>query len=103
LSIFPYRAIIPLKGNEYEIDMSSKAKPDREYLTTLEAEQLSGLSRNYLALLLRRGTLEGFRPSRDWFVYKDSLEKFIKTPRKSGPRGPHNKPKQEQPSTPSST
>jgi len=79
--------------------MSNKAKPDREYLTTLEAEHLSGLSRNYLALLLRRGILEGFRPSRDWFIYTDSLEQFLQTPRKSGPKGPRTKPKQEQPST----
>jgi hypothetical protein len=71
--------------------MSKKVKQDREYITTLEAEQLSGLSRNYLALLLRRGTLEGFRPSRDWFIYTDSLEKFLKTPRKSGPKGPRKK------------
>ncbi len=79
--------------------MSNKAKPDREYLTTLEAEHLSGLSRNYLALLLRRGILEGFRPSRDWFIYTDSLEKFLKTPRKSGPKGPRTRAKREQPST----
>jgi len=46
----------------------------REHITTLEAEQRSGLSRNYLALLLRNGKLEGFRPARDWFVYTDSLE-----------------------------
>ena len=82
-----------------ELTMSNKVKPDREYITTLEAEQLSGLSRNYLALLLRRGILEGFRPSRDWFIYTDSLEKFLKTPRKSGPKGPRKKPKLEQPSS----
>ncbi len=80
------------------LTMSNKAKPDREYLTTLEAEHLSGLSRNYLALLLRRGILEGFRPSRDWFIYTDSLEKFLKTPRKSGPKGPRTRAKREQPS-----
>jgi len=81
-----------------ELTMSNKMKPDREYLTTSEAEHLSGLSRNYLALLLRRGILEGFRPSRDWFIYTDSLEKFLKTPRKSGPKGPRKKSKLEQPS-----
>ena len=82
-----------------ELTMSNKVKPDREYLTTLEAEHLSGLSRNYLALLLRRGILEGFRPSRDWFIYTDSLEKFLKTPRKSGPKGPRTRAKRELPST----
>ena len=75
--------------------MPSKTDLDREYITTVEAEQISGLSRNYLALLLRRGVLEGFRPSRDWFIYADSLEKFLRTPRKSGPKGPRKKPEQK--------
>jgi hypothetical protein len=64
----------------------------REYLTTIEAEQVSGLRRNYLTLLLRKGKLEGFRPARDWFIYKDSLERFLANPRKPGPRqGSHRK------------
>ena len=62
--------------------------PNRKYMTTSEAEQLSGLRKNYLTLLLRNGTLEGFRPSRDWFIYTDSLESFLATTRKPGPKGP---------------
>lgn len=50
----------------------------REYMTTPEA----ALTRIYLAQLLRKGTLEGFRLSREWFVYADSLEKFLAVPRK---------------------
>jgi excisionase family DNA binding protein len=61
---------------------------NRDHLTTPEAAERSGLTRTYLALLLRRGVLEGFRHGRDWFVYTDSLETFLATPRKSGPRGP---------------
>lgn len=60
----------------------------REYLTTPEAAERSGFTRIYLALLLRKGTLEGFRRGRDWFVYADSLEAFLTAPRKSGPKGP---------------
>lgn len=60
----------------------------RDYLTTPEAAERSGLTRTYLALLLRRGTLEGFRHGRDWFVYLDSLEAFLAMPRKPGPKGP---------------
>ena len=71
--------------------MSNLTKEDRPYLTTIEAEHFSGLRRNYLTLLFRRGVLEGFRPSRDWFIYKDSLERFLATPRKSGPKGPRRK------------
>jgi hypothetical protein len=73
--------------------MSSDIQREREYITTVEAEKRSGLSRNYLALLLRKGTIEGFRPSRDWFIYTDSLERFLATKRKPGPKGPRNKSK----------
>jgi hypothetical protein len=69
----------------------------REYITTLEAQQRSGLSRNYLALLLRKGVLEGFRPSRDWFIYTDSLEQFLSKERKPGPKGPRTRQKTDIP------
>ncbi len=67
----------------------------RDSLTTPEAAERSGLTRVYLALLLRKGTLEGFRRGRDWFVYVDSLERFLATPRKSGPKGPRTSPLQK--------
>ncbi len=71
--------------------MLDKIDTDREYITTPQAAALSGLSKNYLATLLRKGQLEGFQLARDWFVYTDSLEKFLATPRKSGPKGPRKK------------
>ena len=64
---------------------------DRECLTTAQAVERSGLSKTYLASLLRNGKLEGFQLSRDWFIYTDSLEKFLAAPRKSGPKGPMKK------------
>jgi len=71
---------------------------NREHITTPEAAQRSGLSRIYIARLLREGALEGFQVGRDWVVYTDSLEKFLNTPRKPGPKGPRKKkPKQERP------
>ncbi len=73
--------------------MATDIKPEREKITTLEAERRTGLSRNYFALLLRQGKLEGERPARDWFIYVDSLEKFLATYRKPGPKGPRSKPK----------
>ena len=63
----------------------------REYLTTPQAAELSGLSKNYIATLLRREELEGFQLGRDRFVYTDSLEDFLKRSRKPGPKGPHKK------------
>lgn len=71
--------------------MTDTQQPEREKITTIEAEQRSGLSRNYLALLLRQGKLEGEHPARDWFVYVDSLENFLNTQRKPGPKGPRKK------------
>jgi hypothetical protein len=63
----------------------------REYITTPESAKRSGLSKVYLAHLLKKGTLEGFQMARDWFVYTDSLDAFLAKPRKSGPKGPRKK------------
>jgi hypothetical protein len=71
--------------------MTQVTSDGRAYMTTIEAEKHSGLRRNYLTLLLRQGKLEGFRPARDWFIYTDSLEQFLKSERKPGPRGPRKK------------
>jgi hypothetical protein len=35
--------------------------------------------------------IDGFQLGREWFIYTDSLEKFLATPRKSGPKGPRKK------------
>ncbi len=63
----------------------------REFITTSQAAQRSNLTTAYITYLLRKGTLEGFQLAREWFIYTDSLEKFLATPRKSGPKGPRNK------------
>lgn len=75
--------------------MLEEADSTRKYLTTPEAAEHSGFTKVYLALLLRRGTLEGFRRGRDWFVYADSLEAFLAAPRKPGPRGPRKRPSEQ--------
>ena len=68
---------------------------ERACLTTAQARKYSGLSNVYLAQLLRKGMLEGFKLDRAWFIYTDSLERFLATPRKSGPHGPRMKPPEE--------
>ena len=75
--------------------MIDQKEPHRDYLTTPQAAERAGLSTNYLAALLRKGLLEGFQLGRDWFVYTDSLEQFLSTPRKPGPKGPRKRPTQE--------
>ena len=71
--------------------MTNTIDTNRPYMTTPEAAEHSGLSKAYITLLLRKGTLQGFQLSRDWLVYTDSLESFLTTPRKSGPKGPRKK------------
>lgn len=68
--------------------MLKSPEKNREYLTTTQAAERSGLSKNYIATLLRRETLDGFQLGRDRFVYVDSLDQFLKANRKPGPKGP---------------
>ena len=70
---------------ESSIDLS------RDYIRTSEAAKRANLSMPYLTQLLRTHALEGFQLGREWFIYTDSLEKFLATPRKSGPKGPRKK------------
>jgi hypothetical protein len=75
--------------------MLKEADTNREYIATPDAAQRSGLSRVYIAQLLRRGILEGFHFGRDWFVYTDSLEQFLKTKRRPGPKPGSKKPQRK--------
>ena len=71
--------------------MDSKELTTKRELSTTEASQASGLSINHITHLLRQGQLEGRRfGSRAWIVYADSLEHYVATPRKPGPKGPHS-------------
>ena len=69
---------------------------DRDHIPTPEAQKRTGLSKSYLALMLRKGPLEGFRMGRDWFIYTDSLEHFLAQERKPRPKGPRKKPSRSQ-------
>ena len=83
--------------NEAERGISGMLKDvntNRECITTPEAAKRSGLSTNHLSRLLRTGELEGVQLGRDWLVYTDSLEKYMATPHKPGPKGPIKKSKQ---------
>jgi hypothetical protein len=75
--------------------MLNNINTSREYIKTAEASKRSNLSMVYLTQLLREHTLEGFQFGRDWFIYTDSLEKFLATPRKSGPKGPRKSKRQK--------
>ena len=64
---------------------------NRNYIPTPEASEQSGLSKVHIVRLLKSGAMDGFQLGRDWFVYTDSLEKYLATPHKPGPKGPIKK------------
>src|SRR5689334_13246246 len=71
--------------------MPQQASNGRVLLSTTEAMEASGFSREHIQRLLRNKKVEGVKPGHDWFVYEDSLKTFLAQPRKTGP-----KPKQLQ-------
>jgi len=71
--------------------MPQQASNGRVLLSTTEAMEASGFSREHIQRLLRNKKVEGVKPGHDWFVYEDSLKAFLAQPRKTGP-----KPKQPQ-------
>lgn len=60
----------------------------RTLLSTAEACQQSQLSQRHITLLLAQQRIEGFKLGHMWHVYADSLEQFLRQPRKPGPKGP---------------
>ena len=68
--------------------MGNKEISARRELTTEEASTISGLSRNQITKLLREGKVEGRNfGQRYWVVYSDSLEAYLASPRRTGPKG----------------
>jgi excisionase family DNA binding protein len=85
-------AIIRLLENQNGAkNMLKDVDLNREYLSTPQAAEKADLSKVHIARLLRNKKLEGFQLGREWFVYADSLEKYLATPRKTGPKGPIKK------------
>lgn len=77
--------------------MAQRIGGDRILINTLEASAISGMSREYIQRLARKGRIEGLKTGHDWLVYEDSFRAFLAIPRKTGPKGPRNQPKQETP------
>ena len=66
--------------------MPQRIHGDRVLLSTSEAVQASGLSREHIQRLARQKRIEGIKPAHDWFVFEDSLKAFLAQPRKTGPK-----------------
>jgi hypothetical protein len=72
--------------------MTNEQLSTRKELSTQEASQIAGLSRNQITNLLRQGKIEGRNfGGRVWVVYADSLACYLASPHKSGPKGPRKK------------
>lgn len=71
--------------------MPQRISSDRVLLSTTEAMEQSGLSREHIQRLLRQKRVEGIKLGHDWLVFEDSLKAFLAQPRKTGPKGPHKK------------
>ena len=59
---------------------------NRDCIPTPQAAKRASLTRLHIARLLRDKKLEGFQLGREWFVYVDSLESYLASPRKTGPK-----------------
>jgi hypothetical protein len=59
----------------------------RPHLTVAQAVAKSGFTRSYVAYLMRKHQLEGFRLGHEWFLYADSFDTFLASDRKPGPKG----------------
>ncbi len=54
-----------------------------DYLTTLEAAELSGYNAEYIRQMIRAGTLPAKKRGRDWWVDRKAFEVYLRDARKS--------------------
>jgi excisionase family DNA binding protein len=57
-----------------------------EWITTQEAAEIIGVTRNHIRYLIRNGKLEAKRFGRAWMVSYKSTEEYAATERKPGPK-----------------
>ena len=71
-----------------------------DWITTGEASDMSGLTNDWIRKMCRKGIIECRRFGRDWMVSRSSLDDYLNTPRKTGPK-PKDKMPQDITNTPS--
>ncbi len=62
----------------------------KDYISTREASERTGLAQEYLAYLAAQGTVKGVKVARNWLIYLPSLEEYNKNRPKPGPK-PHSR------------
>lgn len=58
------------------------------FVTTDEAARRAGLNQRYITQLAKAGKLSGRKIGASWIIYEESLQAFIASQRKPGPKGP---------------
>lgn len=54
-----------------------RAANDQAQLTCSEASRLTGYSSDHISLMLRKGTINGQKRGRDWFLNAKSLYEYV--------------------------
>ena len=54
-----------------------------DYLTVLEAADLSGYNAEYIRQLIRSGSLPADKRGRDWWIDRKAFDAYLKVARKS--------------------
>jgi excisionase family DNA binding protein len=57
---------------------------DEEYITVAQAAQLASLTTRHITRLLRRGTIPGVKPGRDWLVKPSAVMRYLELERRPG-------------------
>ena len=57
-----------------------------EWMSTKEAAEYTGYSPSNLRYLLRQGKIEGRKLGRDWFTTKESLDAYLASNPRPGPK-----------------
>ena len=60
--------------------------PDEEYITVVQASEISGLTTRHIRWLLQRDYLTGMKLGRDWLLKRSAVMDYLRQERKPGPR-----------------
>jgi excisionase family DNA binding protein len=66
--------------------MGHVVEPGRPVLSSREASKIAGLRQSHIDYLIRQGKIEAIKVGATWLVYEDSLQKYLTSPRKPGPK-----------------
>ena len=58
----------------------------KNYISTQQAATRYGLAQDYFSLLASRGTIKGVKIARNWLLYVPSLEEYMRSRPKRGPK-----------------